>query len=300
MSTKVNKAEHCPSAAVVRPTGGATATLLPPPLRTVLAGIEPLPVRAAVADLCYGLVQLLAYLHAAEQSLHAVREQGPVLLLFNLVHERARSLLIYVRTRAARTEGAPEQLGTVLDGVTFAVQHELRRVFEGELVAAGADQSAPRFRAEALRAHGLLVNCFQQSLVTIAQVFDPAITGAQLFSDYRQRQEQSFVLYEELWRLTRLAQRAESERGLHAYFALVKGLKTFRAGCLHYLMYRDWAEFEGFIERITGAKNAVELRPVLQQFNCYLETLIAHVRMRAVLQEHAELLADEQGGGETD
>ena len=295
MGIELNHAEQYETAAAAPYKGRAAAPNLPQPLRALLDAVEPAPVCAVMTDVCYGLWQILTYLQAAEQSLHGGHGRDRATLLFKLVHEKARSLLVYLQTRAPRAGGATPQLIAVLDGVTFALQHELGRVFDGELMASPAGQPAPRFRAEGLRAHGLLANCFQQSLVTLAQVFDPALTGAELFSDYRRRQEQSFVLYEELWRLSRLVRRAEAERGLHTYYALVKELKTFRAGCLHYLMYRDWAEFEGFIERITDVKSAVELAPVLHQFACYLEALIAHVRLRAVLQEHAGLLKDAQG-----
>jgi hypothetical protein len=49
------------------------------------------------------------------------------------------------------------------------------------------------------------------------------------------------------------------------------------------LMYSDWPQFECFCERFDMQSNALELKTVLHQFRCYLETLLGQVRMRAVL-----------------
>ncbi|HYE64953.1 MAG TPA: hypothetical protein VD966_05190, partial [Pyrinomonadaceae bacterium] len=59
-----------------------------------------------------------------------------------------------------------------------------------------------------------------------------------------------------------------------------------RHGSMHYLMYRDWEEFERFVVEVMDTRSAGELAPVLHRFARYLETLLGQVRMRAVLNDH--------------
>ena len=70
-------------------------------------------------------------------------------------------------------------------------------------------------------------------------------------------------------------------------------------------MYSDWPQFESFCERISvTSTNLPSLVEVLHQFQCYLETLLGQVRMRAVLAEQTPFsneastvfdLADDRG-----
>jgi len=115
----------------------------------------------------------------------------------------------------------------------------------------------------------------------------PQIQETDLFSDVRLRREQSKVLYRHLLLLNALIVRAEREKDIHSHTALSKGLKIFVTEYIHLLMYRDWAEFEAIADRILNAKDAQELGPLLRQFSSYLETLIGHVRTRAVFAEIA-------------
>ena len=74
------------------------------------------------------------------------------------------------------------------------------------------------------------------------------------------------------------------ESGVLQMLNVINSLKRFRQETMHFLMYRDWGEFEAFVDEIiTTYDEAGNLTLVLNKFVPYLETLINHVNMRAVL-----------------
>ncbi|HYO91076.1 MAG TPA: hypothetical protein VEQ40_05540, partial [Pyrinomonadaceae bacterium] len=174
-------------------------------------------------------------------------------------------------------------LDALYDSTIFAFNHELKRV--RTLTILNSEQPIEQMRTEFARAHGLLRNCTQQTIISIAVNFEPSITGAQLFDDFKLKLEQSVVLCEALSILNERVTRAESLRDMDSYFALIEGLSMFES-FMHYLMFRDWAEVQRFIEDISAARTEYQLWPLLKQFLAYLDTLHSHVMMRSVLHNH--------------
>jgi hypothetical protein len=258
---------------------------LPPALAALAARIEPAELREPLAGTLRGLARLLDYLRLIEKTLGEGAHPQNALVIFKLVRAKTETLVADLRAQAVRAEGRHGALADVLDGTCFALRHELRRAFESQALAGAPNLTAARARADLFRAHGLLLNCFQQSLVSIARVFEPRLTGVQLFDDFKEKQEQAVRLYEGLCELMSLARRAEREGGLRPYLELRKALRAFRAERMHHLMYKDWAEFDSFVQRISTVRQAAELAQLLHQFACYVETLAGHVRMRGVLAE---------------
>ncbi len=232
------------------------------------------------------LSRLLEKLRMVETSLRRDHPLKQTLPIFCLVYEEARSLLDFIETRALRTEGLDEAIFDALDGTNYAIAMELRKVFSHELVGLSSLRQSPPIYAKVENAHGLLRNCFQQSIVALAQLFDPALDGARLFSAFQTKLDQSMMLRSDLWTLLQLTRRAEKERDRHPISRVLERLNTFRDGSLRYLMYKDWEACERFIEEVAAARGAVEVTPVLHRFGAYLETLHGQVNMRAVLADY--------------
>jgi hypothetical protein len=93
------------------------------------------------------------------------------------------------------------------------------------------------------------------------------------------------ILVQALTILNDQTRETEKARDLDSYFALVEGLKMFRQGYMTYLNYGDWSEFESFSDKITAARTEFDLTETINQFTCYLDTLIGHVRLRAVFHD---------------
>jgi hypothetical protein len=262
----------------VKPTSRIHPRVLP-----LLNSVRPSDLRDSLADVFSGISHLLDRLGAVEEVLKSEEPPQSAIPLFDLFQEASRSFLVLLERAAARVYGAKDDFSDVLDYTYFAIRHELRRVYESELLVVDAGQSPGHLHAEMLRAHGLLTTCLQQSYVTIAQVLDRQVSAADLFRDVKLRYEQSVILYEQLGLLSELAKRAEKDKDPHARPALRKALRIFSTEYLHLLMYRDWAEFERFSDSIFASRNEAEQKPLLHQFGNYLGMLMEHVRMRAVL-----------------
>lgn len=233
-----------------------------------------------------GLARMLQRLRFIEGVLRRDQPLKFLLPIFTLLHEEARTLLEFIETRAMRTEGIDESVFDTLDGTNYALSMELRKVFAHELVGLSALRQPTAIYAKVENAHGLLRDCFQQSTVALAQLFDPSLEGAQLFDTFQTKLQQSLALRRDLWTLLLLVRQAERERDQRPVAPLLERLAEFREGSLRYLMYKDWEACERFMEEVGAARGAVELAPVLHRFGAYLETLHGQVNMRAVLVNH--------------
>lgn len=261
---------------------GATDGLCEP-LRALLKRLAPGPLGEPMRRIFCDLIRLLGYTRQVEAALGDDAAFARTARAFPPVHMEARALLDFIEAQAARLREHDEVLFDALDGTSYALRHELRRVFEGELVGLSTHEDAAAMRAQVAHANGLLRNCFQQTVVALAQVFDPTLDGAAIFDDYQARFEESILLCRDLLKLIRLMRRAEQDGSRPAIIALVVNLQHFRRGSMRYLMYKDWSEYERLVKRVLATTSVGELIPVLHQFACYLETLLGHVKMRAVL-----------------
>lgn len=233
------------------------------------------------------LARLMRRLEFIENLLKRDQPLKQTLPIFALVHEGARWLMEFIEACLARAEGLEQAITDELDVTNYAMLMELRRVYTQELVGLGAMRQAPTIYARVETAYGLLNNCFQQSTMGLAQLFDPALDGARLFNTFQIKLEQSLALRRDLWLLLQLVQRAEKERDLHPVSQLVAKLDAFRGASMRYLMYKDWEASERFMEEVSAARGAIELTPVLHRFGAYLETLFNQVNMRSVLANYA-------------
>ena len=190
----------------------------------------------------------------------------------------------YLAEQAVEVDHNSETLRDVLDGIGYTITHDLRRVFECELMGPISEQPTPVVYGKIVHAHGLLSNCLQQSTITLVQLFDPALDGSSLFNDSEERLEQSLLLCGDLLSLIRFVRRVQQRPTPDALNGLVEQIVLFRDGSMQYLMYRDWKGYEKLAHEIMmSIEHDGDTLPLLHQFLCYLETLFGHVRMRAVL-----------------
>ena len=272
---------------IIRTASHPTLANLQPSLLAITRHIT-IP-RALGADMLIiftNLAQLLERLRFIEFFLRNDRPLKQTLPIFTLIHEEARALNDFIATRALRIEGLNQASFDTLDATNYAITMELRKVFAHELVGVSALQQAPSIYVKIESAHGLLRDCFQQSTIALARLFDPTLDGQKLFDTLQTKLEQSLILRRDLWMLLQLVRQAHSERHSFPIARLVERLASFRDGSLHYLIYKDWETCERFIEEVSAARGATELAPVLHRFETYLETLHGLVNMRAVLADH--------------
>jgi len=162
---------------------------------------------------------------------------------------------------------------------------ELRKAFEHELTGLCSVRQPPQLFAKVENATGLLRDCYQQSVVALAQSFEPGLNGETLFRSFTTKLEQSLELRRDLWKLVLLVARASADELETPATRVLEALGAFGEGSQRYLMYKDWEALERFAEEIDSARDAGELSRTLHRFEAYLETLFGQVSMRAVLAD---------------
>ena len=247
---------------------------------------KPSVAETAMAAIISQIFELLEDLGLIETMLRRDDALKKTLPIFTLVHQRARDLVGYIKSRERAAPGLHAIFTETLDSTTYAIAMELRKVFAHELVGLSSLRQAPAIYIKVETAHGLLSNCFRQSIVGLAQQVNDAITGSEIFDVFQTRLEQSLTLRSDLWGLLQLVRHAEEVADGTLTQRLLEELETFHEGSLRYLMFKDWEACERFMEEIGATRHAGELAPVLHSFGAYLEALHNQVSMRAVLANH--------------
>ncbi|MDT7542954.1 MAG: hypothetical protein QOE33_2858 [Acidobacteriota bacterium] len=206
----------------------------------------------------------------------------PIFAHVSATARAAASLLEGMARRAAESGG---ELYELYDSAGYAVRMELNKVFSRELVGLASSHLAPAIYTRVENAHGLLRDCFQQTIITLAQALDPSLDAATVFDTQLTKLQNSLRLREELWTLSELIKRAERGGG-KPLAPLVARLQDFQQGAMRHLMYKDWESFERFVAEISAARGAVELGPVLHRFATYLDALFNQINMRVALADH--------------
>jgi hypothetical protein len=232
------------------------------------------------------MLRFFDWLARIENNLQKLDTLLESLSLLEVLEFEARSLSDYVDAKASAVAGRHERLHEILDGISYGITHDLRRIFERELVRGVTEQSIPIVYGKIMHAHGLLTNCFQQSTITLLQVFSPSLDASKLFNDVELRLQQSLILCKDLSSLMRFVRLAQANGDPDVLRSVTARILEFRDGSMQYLMYKDWRGYESLaLEVITAVENNLDPKPLLHRFLCYLEVLYGHVKMRAVLAD---------------
>jgi hypothetical protein len=261
----------------------------------VLKSIHDSSVRDVTTTILSEMLRFFDWLDRIENNLQKLDTLQESLSLLEVVEFEARSLLDFIDHKAMKAAAGNERLREVLDGITYGISHDLRRIFERELVRGVTEHSIPIVYGKILHAHGLLTNCFQQSTITLLQVFIPTLDATSLFNDIEARLKQSLVLCKDLSSLMRFVRLSQANSDANVLRTVVDRILEFRDGSMHFLMYKDWRGYESLaLEVITAIENNLDAKPLLHRFLCFLELLYGHVKMRAVLAENFPYSGGEQ------
>jgi len=254
-------------------------------IKTALEQIEDSVVCELTQTVFDEILRVFDRLSLIESNLHKLDTLLENLSILELLHFEIRYLIEFIEAQALHTSGVTSALRDTFDGISYGITHDVKRVFERELIGDIRTQSTPVVYGKILHAHGLLTNCFQQTLITLLQVLNPRLDPLHLFNDFEERLRQSLLLCNDLATLMRLVKQAESQRTQDALHAVVEKVIEFRDGSMQYLMYRDWRGYEQHsLALITSIENNFDSTDLLHQFGCYLELLYGHIKMRTVLR----------------
>lgn len=250
-----------------------------------LASIEDVAVRDLVDKILREFILLFSRLSLVACNLRKLDTLRENLSIFDLLQVEIHKLVQFIRFEAMNTEGIPEELHEVLDGITWGIGHDVKRVFEGGVLSDIETQSTPVVYGKVLHAHGLLTNCLQQSAITLIQTINPNVDPLNLFDDHEERLRQSLALYADLSLLMRVVHFAQSDPSPDNLRAVAEFVVEFRDGSMQFLMYRDWRGYEELAEELINAiEHNQDTKDLLHRFASYLEVLYGDVKMRSVLR----------------
>jgi hypothetical protein len=84
------------------------------------------------------------------------------------------------------------------DSFVYCLPFELKKVINTELLDISVTRQPDIVRARVENSHGILKDCFQQSVVQLAQAFDGRVQGNDIFPDFTAKLEQSLGLRDSL------------------------------------------------------------------------------------------------------
>ena len=258
-----------------------------PAVAGIIHGIPDPHARRQAAKVFLELFRLLHYLEFADPERTHEEDLKNTILVFSLITSETRLLLAYIERRVLRGVDPESRIREIYDSFVYSLPFEMKKVINTELMDISVARQPDIIRARVENSHGILKDCFQQSLVQLAQVFDPRVQGRDIFPDFTAKLEQSVELREQLARLVRVVHEFQTRRDEASAADMKEAISRFYDTDMKYLMYRDWSGFELFFIEILKCPSLSALIQISHRFETFLSTLHREVQKRSILQNQA-------------
>jgi hypothetical protein len=255
-----------------------------PAIRTLIREIPDSLERRQAAKVFLELFRLLHYLEFTDPNRLEEDVLRDTLLPFSLITSETRLLLSYIERRVLKGQDSSRPLYQVYDSFVYCVPLELKKVLNTELTDISVTRQAENVRTRVENSHGILKDCFQQSVVQLAQAFVPTLDGARIFPDFMAKREQSVRVRDGLVRVTRGVQAFQKENSEDNADRMKSEISNFYDHNIKYLMYRDWSGFELFYIEILKCPSLSGLTQIAHRFETFLLTLLREVQKRSILE----------------
>jgi len=248
----------------------------------VINSISDRRLRVTVERILGDLVFMLDWLSLIGEDTSTVDEVEKALWMLEAAAVDAHSLVSFIEDNAMQLEGLDDAIREAFDSSAYAISLELKQIFGSESTPSTLDIRSKDVKAALIHAQGVLKNCFQHCLIELMQVFDQNSSCSQMYTDLWIRRERSMLLCRELAALIDVVAVSDLNSAQH----IIRKLVSFRENGMHWLMYRDWDDYESLSGQVIEALNKKErCADLLHRLACYLETLLAQVKTRAVLAD---------------
>jgi hypothetical protein len=254
------------------------------PVSRVIRAIESPTERRQAAKVFLELFRLLHYLEYADPARLPEEQLRDTMLVFALVVSETRLLLAYVEKRVLKNRDEARPLYQVYDSFVYCLPLELKKVVNTELTDVSVSRQAETVRTRVENSHGILKDCFQQSVVQLAQALDPSVDGGRIFPDFTARREQSVKLRDGLVEVVRALRAFAAAKDEASAVRMKERISDFYDHSIKYLMYRDWSGFELFYIEILKCTSLGALLQIAHRFETFLVTLLREVQKRSILQ----------------
>lgn len=265
------------------------------PISDVMQRIDDRDRRRLVGNIFLQFFRQLHYLEYADPRRRHLNDLRTSVLIFSLVASETRALVEYIQQEQERL-GSEAGFPATFESFVYCVPLELRKVINTELTELTSFKQADAIYMKIENSHGILRDCFQQSVIQLAQGFDPDIDGKKIFPQYQTHLQQSQVLKRDLLTLIVTVHKFAEEPSDERANSMKRVITHFYDRSLRFLMYRDWSSFESFSAELLKCDSLPGLIQIAHRFETYLKTLLREVSKRGVLQpgeEQSESTGDE-------
>jgi hypothetical protein len=256
-----------------------------PTIAAIVRRIDDVVERKQAARVFLELFRLLHYLTYTDPSVLDESSLKNTILIFSLITSETRLLLNYIERRVLKTIPPERLLYQVYDSLVYCLPLELKKVINTELLDISVSRQADNIRARVENSHGILRDCFQQSIVQVAQAFEPEISGEDIFPDFTAKLDQSVRLRDGLASLIRAVREFSTKKTESAAQNMRDEISLFYDESMKYLMYRDWTGFEIFFIEMLKCGSHTALLQIAHRFETFLTTLFREVMKRGILQQ---------------
>jgi hypothetical protein len=253
---------------------------------SVVKGIEAATERKNAAKVFLEFFRLLHYLRYADPETTEEDSLKNTILIFSLITSETRLLLSFVDKKAMRGVDPNRGLFHLYDSFVYCIPLELKKVINTELLDISVARQAESIRSRVENSHGILKDCFQQSVVQLAQVFDETVEGSDIFPDFTAKLDQSVRLRDGLAFLIQSIRSFERAKDEASALKMKEHISEFYDNSIKFLMYRDWSGFELFYIEILKCTSLPGLLQIAHRFDTFLMTLFREVQKRSILHEH--------------
>ena len=254
------------------------------PVSRLIRAIPEAEERRQAAKVFLELFRLLHYLNYADPARLTEEQLRETILVFALVVSETRLLLSYIEKKVLKGRDPTARLYHVYDSFVYCLPLELKKVVNTELTDISVTRQTESLRTRVENSHGILKDCFQQSVVQLAQALDPSIDGGRIFLDFQARREQSVELRDGLVASIRALREFQRKQDAASAERMKTQVSEFYDHHIKYLMYRDWSGFELFYIEILKCGSLPALQQIAHRFETFLVTLLREVQKRSLLQ----------------
>jgi hypothetical protein len=255
-----------------------------PAIAAIIRRIDNPMERKQAAKVFLEVFRLLHYLEYADPEGADEEQLKSTILIFALITSETRLLLAYLERRVLKGLNSDTALYQLYDSFVYCIPLELKKVINTELLDISVARQADNIRARVENTHGILKDCFQQSVVQLGQVFDAQIQGEDIFGDFTAKLDQSVRLRDGLARLVKAVREFQEQRDDQSAIRMKEEISRFYDNNMKYLMYRDWSGFELFFIEILKCTSLTGLQTIGHRFDTFLMTLFREVQKRQILR----------------
>jgi len=258
-------------------------------LTNALRSISDEQIRRNTALAILYLFRLIKYLNLIHEDLLRDRSLRHHMVIFSLIHEEMGDVAIFLKKHFLKGKDPGQKLRNAANMAAYSLKTEARKVLSKELVFISRETDPTRIYTSIENSHGFLQNCCQSNIFNFVSALGGDYDESDFFPKRVERIADSENIRHNLWDLREWLLNIIDNEPSPDPNSIIKHLRTFKDTYTQALMYRDWVEFENFLETLTISNNASEILIHMNKFLDFIEDLIQEVSKRGIYKTNPKI-----------